>query len=511
MVSRSPRLLSIPTKVFIGIAGVILAFGAVVVFSLTSHQRTNRSLKVINQVYLPLMLSMAEAQATQVIFNTLLDRLFEERDPTVTRNWIGAARRVRPVILRSLGKDLRQAEALDLNLEEKDLLKRAQKQISFMLRSYKDNEPLYEELFSSLSDGRNMHHSRKLLEDLKRKERKNEKVLRSLRNELTVRMTTLADEMEQDEFNALVSLAAAFGIALMIGFGVALGVHRTLKPLARLHAGVRSVARGDLSKRVDVERDDEIGSLARDFNRMADALVDRERRMVRSERLAAVGELAAHVTHEIRNPLSSMGLNVEMLEEEMSSMKGTSGEAAGLIKAVHSEIDRLSGITEDYLNLARLPEPVLEDTDLNAVVRSVVEFFRPQLAENEVKVDLVLDEGLLPVPVDEGQMRQAMGNLLKNAMEAMPDGGTICVNTHKNDEGVFLGVTDDGPGVTDEIRGRIFDSFFSTKESGTGLGLPLTRQIINAHGGRIEYRDGDTGGTVFEIFIPFHGSKIREA
>lgn len=226
-------------------------------------------------------------------------------------------------------------------------------------------------------------------------------------------------------------------------------------------------------------------------------------RLIHSERLAAIGRMAAHVTHEVRNPLSSIGLNVEMLEEETSE---SGPEVQALLRAIHREVDCLTAVTEEYLRLARLPEPRLEHGDIGETVREVAQFVRAEMQNAGVVFVVDAPEPLPPVAVDEAQLRQALLNLLRNAREAMPStGGHVRVSVAVEGGHVVLRVADDGPGIAPEVQARIFDPFFTTKERGTGLGLPLTQQIVAAHGGRISVKGAPGQGTTFELAFPIAG------
>ena len=156
---------------------------------------------------------------------------------------------------------------------------------------------------------------------------------------------------------------------------------RTLRPLTVLRARARQVAGGDYAQRTGVTSQDEIGDLARELDAMAAAIQEREQRLIRSERLATVGRMAAQIAHEVRNPLSSIGLNAELLGDEVND-KGD--EPRRLIASIISEVDRLTEITETYLRFARLPRPKLEREDLGVVVASVADFARGELAQARI-------------------------------------------------------------------------------------------------------------------------------
>lgn len=303
--------------------------------------------------------------------------------------------------------------------------------------------------------------------------------------------------LEQRAVDAALMLG---GVGLLFAFGAALFMWRTLKPLRVLRLHARQIAGGDYGRRIVNPSRDEIGDLAREFDAMGRAIEERERRLIRSERLATVGRMAAQITHEIRNPLASLGLYVELLGDELGA---DDGEARRLVVSIGNEIDRLSEITETYLRFVRLPRPKLEREDLGAIATAVMEFARAELSRSGIALELSVAAGLPDVAADENQIRQALLNLVRNAREAMPTGGTLRVEVAAALPGqVRLSIADTGPGIAPEHLGKIFDPFFSTKEKGTGLGLALVQQIAAEHGGRVEVMSPPGGGTVFVIALP---------
>jgi signal transduction histidine kinase len=218
--------------------------------------------------------------------------------------------------------------------------------------------------------------------------------------------------------------------------------------------------------------------------------------------------MAAHVTHEIRNPLSAMGLNVELLEEEIAQAETKPpAEVKNLLAAIQREVQRLEHLSEEYLRVARLPEPRMEAEDVAAAVTEIVDFARPEIALARCAVTLHVAKDVRPALFDEAQLRQALLNLLRNAREAMPDGGPIDVGVAPEGMSVVIDVDDRGGGIPDEIRARVFDPFFSTKGEGTGLGLAITRHIVEAHGGAVTCERREGGGTRFRIALPVAPSK----
>ena len=302
-----------------------------------------------------------------------------------------------------------------------------------------------------------------------------ERRLREVADRVKNSMDRIASDAHRRERRAIVALVALAVLALGAGVAVSLHTRKLLAPPDRVTERAQAVARGDLTPHEVVPTPDEIGDLALAFERRVAALADAQAQSLSNERLAAIGKMAAHVTHEIRNPLSSIGLNIELLEEELA--KGDSaanasppGEPRALLKAIAREVERLEHLSEEYLRLARLPSPRMEAEDLAGAAREVVEFSRAEIERAECTVRLDVAERLPPVLFDEAQIRQALLNLLRNAREAMPGGGAIDVVVRAEGMSVVVRVEDTGGGIPDEIRARVFDPFFSTKGEGTGLG-----------------------------------------
>jgi two-component system NtrC family sensor kinase len=311
-----------------------------------------------------------------------------------------------------------------------------------------------------------------------------------------------AQDIVAVEARALYSALLLGGVGLLFAVGAALFMWRTLRPLHVLRMHARQIAGGDYGRRIVATSHDEIGDLAREFDAMGRAIEERERRLIRSERLATVGRMAAHITHEIRNPLASLGLYVELLGDELGA---GDAEARRLVASIGNEIDRLSEITETYLRFVRLPRPDLEREDLGAIATAVMEFARAELSKAGIALELAVAAGLPDVAADENQLRQALLNLVRNAKEAMPSGGILRVEVGAGAGQVRVAVADTGAGIAPDHLGKIFDPFFSTKEKGTGLGLALVQQILAEHGGRVEVASPPGGGTTFSLLLPALG------
>jgi signal transduction histidine kinase len=478
----------------------MLSFAALTVYSIALHRGTVAKVGIINSSYLPLTLGVSEMHATQKVFNTMMDRLPDDPNQRVTRDWIDAARRYRPSTLRHLLSLIDRTLNERISQNEASFLVEVKKRLSKVSRRYAQNESGFTKLYSLMNTGRT-DEARVHVEGLKRVERSLDRILFNIGEEVSQHITDLAEEAEYDGYRATWGLGLLTAAALLIAVILIVSTNRLLVPLKSMLRSVAKVAGGDLNTRVKIDRHDEIGALAAGFNKMIEALAERDHNLIRSERLATAGKMAAQVTHEIRNPLSSLGLNAELLEEELAKGSDKS-EARSLVKAIQDEIGRLTGITESYLRFARLPPPEPKFDDLNAVVTAAVEFMKSEMAGEKISVetDLAPDLGLLLF--DRGQIRQALVNLFRNSCEAMPNGGKIRASTRSVGDTVELEVSDEGHGIPEDALDQIFEAFYSLKSGGTGLGLPLVRQICSAHGGSVRCRETGSSGTAFVIALP---------
>ena len=231
-----------------------------------------------------------------------------------------------------------------------------------------------------------------------------------------------------------------------------------------------------------------------------------EEEKLRSERLAVIGTMSARLAHEIRNPLSSITLNVELVRDEIEMLAQrnpeTGREARALLQSLNSEVRRVQNVTEDYLKFARLPRPRCQPVVLNELLDQQLGFMGSLFGATHVQLVTKLAGDLPVIQADESQLWQAVLNLIRNALEAMPGGGTLTVRTAARDGWVVLTITDTGKGLTEEERQHLFKPFFSTKVGGTGLGLPLTQQVVTEHAGTIRCDSVPGHGTTFVIELP---------
>jgi two-component system NtrC family sensor kinase len=232
-----------------------------------------------------------------------------------------------------------------------------------------------------------------------------------------------------------------------------------------------------------------------------------QQHIIQSERLAVVGRMAANVAHEIKNPLATIVLNAELMEEEFDKL-GTekTAEARESLGVIKSELDHLLAVVEEYLQFARLPKMKLEKGNVNEVISDLLFFLKEEVADRQVMVVEELDPNLPPVQLDPKQLRQALLNIIKNSFEAMPGGGKLTVTTAQKDRKVEVAIGDTGKGISEENQELVFTPFFSTKHGGTGLGLSIASHIVKEHRGTISFQSYPGLGTIFNIRLPVPSS-----
>jgi signal transduction histidine kinase len=221
-----------------------------------------------------------------------------------------------------------------------------------------------------------------------------------------------------------------------------------------------------------------------------------EERLVQAERLATIGRFASQIAHEIRNPLSSISLNVELLEDEL---KGANPSALSLLRSVLKELDRLNDIVGEYLQFSRFPKPHLKRGHVDGVIQELVENFKTPAT---VEVEVTLMASSPEVWLDESLLRQVLENLVRNAVEAMAGDGVVQIETEVVDRFLLIRVKDNGPGIAPEIQSKLFEPFFTTKPHGTGLGLATSQQIMFEHNGHLLVESQLGKGSTFTTLLP---------
>ena len=493
---RPPRS-TIATRVLASFGITVAAFVFTVGWGVIAQRRAAEDSVELARGYLPVALKLGQLRATQATLSTLVDGIPDERNPVSTRillETLASARRAKFV-------ETRVATTQGLpdvgSVETKHLASRFAAQLDAVEGALSDDRAMFERLFAAIASS-DKDAVNRVLVSLGAVEHDADRRLHAIADEVTSSMDALSAAANARERRAIYALVALSILTLAVGVAVSIHTRRLLTPLARVTERAKAVARGDLEPRAVVATDDEIGELATAFEKMVAGVARAQALALSNERLAAIGKMAAHVTHEIRNPLSSIGLNMELLEEELRA----EGESLALMQAIKRELQRLEHLSEEYLRVARLPSPRMEADDVAAAVKEIVEFARPEIAHAGCSADLHVGNALPPALFDESQLRQALLNLLRNAREAMPKGGPIDVRVDAEGMSVVVSVDDRGGGIPDDIRARVFDPFFSTKGEGTGLGLAITRHIVEAHGGSVTCEARAGGGTRFRIALP---------
>jgi nitrogen fixation/metabolism regulation signal transduction histidine kinase len=308
----------------------------------------------------------------------------------------------------------------------------------------------------------------------------------------------------------LVSIAlavAAVGVMVLLGLVVA---RRTTRDLDGLVAGANAAARGDLEHRVPVKSKDEIGEVGSAFNFMMEDLRSAKDRLTIAERIAAWQEVARRLAHEIKNPLTPIQMAMDTLRKSWSKQHPEFEEILEeSTSTVLEEADRLKRIVSEFSDFARMPKPDFQRCDLNDVVGSALALY-----QGAAPVEHSLAPGLPPIEADKGQLSQVLLNLVENARDAIGQtaGGKITVATRLGEaaDRVALVVEDNGPGVPSDLRDRVFQPYFTTKQGrgGTGLGLAIVHRIVSDHGGRIALVEPAKGGARFVVELPLRQGSV---
>lgn len=295
-------------------------------------------------------------------------------------------------------------------------------------------------------------------------------------------------------------LPAIADILLLNGAGWVTGMLQEVESRRRreylLYAEKQREVREELERRAV-----RISEMNRELEHRLNEKKELEEQLRRADKLAALGQLVAGVAHEIKNPIGVVKTTVQVMEREFTGNE----HVAEFTRVIRDECDRMNQRLSQFLGFARPAEPALADVDPREAVETTLEMLGKYLPERRVTVEKELEAGLPAARADDSQLRQVLLNLIINAVEAMPDGGelTIGANLNRDDPGyVTFVVGDTGAGIPEPDLARIFDPFYTTKPTGTGLGLAVAHRIVDAHGGFIEVESGPGQGTTFRVSLP---------
>jgi two-component system sensor histidine kinase HydH len=242
---------------------------------------------------------------------------------------------------------------------------------------------------------------------------------------------------------------------------------------------------------------------------LAKALGQEPGQLAVAEKRDLLERLLARLAHEIRNPLSSLDIHVQLLEEDLGGVvPDVRGQLTSRLQIIRGELHRLESIVDHFLRLAGPSELDVEPVDLAKIISHVCDLLRPEAGAREIQISTQIDPALPSIRADPVRLIQALMNLVINAMQAVEQRGKIDVSAHQVEAAILVKVTDSGPGIPSEKLASIFDPYFTTKSEGSGLGLWIAQQIVTAHGGSIQAQNGGQGGAVFAMILPLQTVQV---
>jgi two-component system, NtrC family, sensor kinase len=504
--------LSIRTKILGGYSFAMVIFVAIIANVILAQSRISLKLKTINEDFLPKLNkvnslpnyahlddSLEVSKLVQNRKNKILVQNIAIYHPRLFLNQLTELEKSVNLSIENLG-DSKEKRSLNLVLSSiNEVKKRHTDYVSVIQSIASDSEK--GEIKAALKQG----------ELLARRKAELKSEIVFLRRRVDNSISSSFREIATMEKSSSIVTGALSLLAITIAGIITLVALYTLAPIKRLIEGVKKISMGDYNHKVEIKSEGEMKKLSIEFNKMSESILERNRalqeqqkKLIQSERMATVGAMASHITHEIKNPLNSISLNTELLEDEVNSLKalGNTDEAFKLLGSIRREIERLSKITEEYLSFARLPKGERRKIHVEEILKDLTGFMKEEFNKHEIEVV----ENYIPVSplvfADPNQLKQAFMNILKNAIEAMESPGKIVVSTSYDRGKIKIFIEDSGKGIAADVLDHIFDPFFSTKAKGTGLGLPLTQKLINEQGGEITCVSEPGKFTRFEITLP---------
>ncbi|MFH1018329.1 MAG: HAMP domain-containing sensor histidine kinase [Pseudomonadota bacterium] len=497
--------LSIRVKVFATYALLAILVLAVLFSGLTRLKRIGTRLNIIQGSYLPIVKTINSFFNFYHLNESFdVQRIIANRDNSLFVESVTVAS---PQLMeQSLRRGMEEAHATLLRnptLKEERQLARLEELAGAVIEQHMKYVDLIRSILEDIRAGK-LETARKRNDELTEQKRTVRARIEFLSHQADQRIQNAIRATAVEERNAVfwqIGLSiATLVLALLIGL-VALF---SLRPLEKLKAAARQIAAGDLSRRAHVGSKDEIGALATEFNRMADSIQQRDKalhrqqeQLVQSERMAVVGRMASKISHEVRNPLNALGLNLELLNDEVKT-----DSARKILGAVSKEIDRLNAVAESYLSMSRSKKRAPQETDVGSLLTNLAAFIRPECERKKLELVMSVAPDLPKLRTDPFRLEQAVLNLTRNAMEALQEGQKFGVTARAEDGQILMEVWDEGPGIPQEVLPHIFEPFYTTKEKGTGLGLSVTHDIVREQGGSIECESGAARGTRFIIHLP---------
>lgn len=324
---------------------------------------------------------------------------------------------------------------------------------------------------------------------------------------LTVNTADLSAQMQTKYYTRITATVIIFGVGLILSIILA---KRYTKPIEEVVQAAKSVALGNLDHEIRNERRDEIGELAKSFNYMVGKLKEErvlEERLRKAEHLAGIGQFSMSIAHEIRNPLNFISLSIDHIRKKYEPHdEGEKERFNSLILNIKNEILRVSQFAQSFLEQSRPFELNLKKMDAGKLIEEVLELVRVKAEKDNITI--TKESEMVPeLYLDPGFIKTCLYNIILNSFQSMPEGGKVTIRTGIADENLSISVEDTGKGISAEKLSKIFDPFYTTKNGGLGLGLALTKRIVEEHRGRIEVKSIEGKGSSVTIFLPVNKGK----
>ncbi len=317
------------------------------------------------------------------------------------------------------------------------------------------------------------------------------------------------DKIAAAKRDATIWMLGITGVVILLVAVISHFIGRHLvNPIKTLVQFTQQVAEGNLEGQCEVKTHDEIGDLTSAFNQMTQDLRNSRVELIQAERLGTAGKMAASFAHEIRNPLSSMRMVAQMLLRKQEPSEEKQKQS---VTHILEEIERIDVIVKGFMDFARPASLELATHNLNSALQAVLNLMEANLNHHQIALVKEFDIRLPIIRFDLDKYKQAFMNIVLNAMDAMPEGGTLTIQTLQDSDAIRINVVDTGVGITPEDMNRLFEPFFTTKSQGTGLGLANAKRVFEEHGGGIQINSAAGSGTTVSLWMPFSTVKTQGA
>ncbi|MCH8943106.1 MAG: HAMP domain-containing protein [Bacteroidetes bacterium] len=314
-------------------------------------------------------------------------------------------------------------------------------------------------------------------------------------------LSSMEEFLKPFEKIGIISFIIITLISIVVFVAIFYVVRKSLQSLIILTAAAKSVAAGNFDQEININTEDEIGDLATAFNEMTENIKRMIREVERSKKLALIGGFATRLSHEIRNPLTSLKMNLQMLEDKFHNVKGTEQH----LQICLTEINHLNNVVTNSLRLAKPSKLKFDKYDVNKILDKSLQSIEKQIDKKNIYIEKKYTADSVKIKCSDEGLKEVFLNILINAVDAVDIGGKIMITTNLNNtsgKNFIVNITDSGQGIAAENIDKIFEPFFTTKGTGTGVGLSITETIINQHKGNIEVLSKINHGTTFVITLP---------